>query len=219
MTPACSQPPALFALVQQFNLAPATYVDASWLPRDWLPQFERLRGAMHTRTAQALSRWLLTQHALADEFDFDFGAKDKRLALLDGPAFQKLARYLGLAVHARSLRGVVQRAARNVLMQRIGADAYEFLLRSAPVIDAGAGAQRIDPAAADLEVKLLETGSRCLLEALPDSAHAAKRRAQLKLPRSASSNAGASEPQAAVTRRLLISHFIPAVLPQWAWLF
>jgi hypothetical protein len=227
--PAQQQQRTLCALVQQFNLAPAAYVDPSWLPPEWLPQFERwggVGGAMHPRTANALSHWLLRQHALAQAFDFDFSAADKRLALLDAAAFRKLARYLGLAIYARCLRGVVERSARGTLVQRIGADAYDFVLRKAPAVNLGGSAQRVDPASADLEAQLIATGGARLLAALPCGAPAVRSRAQLKLPRPArfgtadgSAVAAASESEAAATRRVLISHFIPELVPQWAWLF
>ncbi len=209
--------PKLAGLVRQFNLAPADYVDASWLPAGWPARYADAES-LHGRTAAALSRWLLQQHGLADQFDFDFAAREKRLALLDAPALRTLARYLGLAHYAPYLRRVVARETRSTLMQRIGGPGYAFLLNAALSTRAGTPAA-LDAHADDFDTRLLNAGAVALLAALPCPAGALRARVQLKLPRTAAHCPAAPVAEAAGIRTLIFTRLIPAVAPQWLWLF
>jgi type III secretion protein K len=210
--------PKLAGLIRQFNLAPAGYVDASWLPAGWSARYADAES-LHGRTAAALSRWLLQQHGLADQFDFDFAAREKRLALLDVPALRTLARYLGLAHYAPYLRRVVAREARSTLMQRIGGPGYAFLLNAALLPTHAGTPTALDAHADDFDTRLLHAGAGALLASLPGPASALRRRVQLKLPRAAAHSPAAPVAEAAGIRTLIFTRLIPAVAPQWLWLF
>ena len=216
---ASDRAPTLVALAREFNFAPANYVDPSWLPAEWAENFTLLRASLHTRALDVVSRWLLQQHGLEQDYDFDFSATEKRVALLDRPAFAKLARYLGLCAHARSVRSLVERGAVTALIGKLGREAYDFAVLRAT--SPAKPAPRINPSDDGFVTQLTGEGSRRLFGLLNGGSSAVLRRARLKLPRDAVPTDALpfSDEEQAETRRLVLTHLIPELEPRWVTLF
>jgi YOP proteins translocation protein K (YscK) len=209
---------SIASLVREFNLYPGRYLDRSWLPDDWR---EHLPAELSERASDILSRWLLDQYRLTDQFDFDFDAPEKRLALLDHESFQMLARYLGLVSAGDALRTVVDREGVEALRARLGSEDYEFLLHAAPALDIAAVGPAVDPCDPQWEAKAARHGAHLLAAVLHGQGRAIGARAQLKLPRAQCGEVviALSSRDRARVRDVAILSIVEEVLTQWQWLF
>ena len=161
----------------------------------------------------------MQQHGLERDFDFDFSATEKRVALLDRAAFAKLARHIGLCVYARSVRSLVERGAVAALIGKLGREAYDFaLLRATPT---AAPAPRLNPSDDGFVTQLTGEGSRRLFGLLNGGSSAVLGRARLKLPRDAVPTDALpfSDEERAETSQLVLTHLIPELEPRWVTLF
>jgi hypothetical protein len=209
------------ALVLEFNLAPANYVDPSWLPVETSVVFAAVAAGFGKRALDVVSRWLLSEHALQDAFDFDFSEPLKRIALVDRASLQHLARHLGLLAVAKALRTTIDRVSVGALKARLGAQNYEFALRHGTAANVLAAPARVDLSCPRLEDRLLAVGGQRLLSFFESAPPALVGRARLKLPRTLSPRDEDRLPSNARDRApdVLLKTILPEVLPQWRWLF
>jgi hypothetical protein len=124
---------AIKNLIHAFNRYPGGYAHASWLEaRIDTGHFETLRKSR--RGMRGLSRVLLRQNNLHDKFCYDFSAPVLRLALLPPDLLGKLTLFYGLAVNHRQLAEMVGRQTLTAVKQQVGASAYQFAVKRAPLI-------------------------------------------------------------------------------------
>lgn len=130
---------SIFSLAVEFNLYPVKYIHSSWLQRD---QYYKLVNQLKADSAthSRLSEYLLKRFKLKDQFDFDFEAREKRVALISTDELLKLAFYLGIILNEDVIRGAVKRRERLALEQCIGEDAYRFAVKKAQFISHSASA-------------------------------------------------------------------------------
>jgi hypothetical protein len=127
----------LFPMVWQFNHRPASYTHPSHLPefaeRPKLLEF--LRGSR--RSNAVLSRALLERFGLDGSWCYDFSSVTRRLGLVDGPTLERLAVYLGAAMHAEEMRRVVSRDELAELREKVGEDVHLFAIKRAELLAGG----------------------------------------------------------------------------------
>jgi type III secretion protein K len=212
---------SLHRLVCEFNLRPDSYVDRSWLPGDW-PEIYCDQGRFGARARALLARQILATAGLAQQFDFDFAAPEKRVALIAPEALRRLAEYCGLCIHKELLR---ERGAGRILDAVVGAfgrDAVQFVMERTPylrAVRAKGALLKEHPEIA--ENKIRERGYRLLLSFLSGSGAAVFGRFRLKLPKKvAELTLPALEvEQAQQVTELMLLCIIPERLGEWDWLF
>ncbi|WP_162634439.1 SctK family type III secretion system sorting platform protein [Ralstonia sp. GX3-BWBA] len=214
----------LAGLVATFNLRPDRYIDASWLPADWpLALRDPVRYGEAGRAV--LARALLQAHQLHGEWDYDFAAMEKRVALLPADALERLAVCCGLCLHRQWLReGEVSRKTRQAIDLAFGAPLVAFALERMPAFEAVAETLQAQRQYPRLAVETLRArGRRLLTDFLVPFGPAVIRRLALKFPRNA---ADADRPpyllgrtQRAELGELLRLSLIPEQVPAWDWLF
>lgn len=206
-------------LLLRFNLQPASYADASWLP-DWA------RGAGEPVLRQ-LSLALLREHGLHSSFDWWLNDRAARLFLLDRPALKRLALAVGIAAHRDSLRQVVQHSRLASLRAPLG-DALDTLwlpvaetVEYAPVplqlqwdpFDGAALAHRLEGDGYHQLVRLLNVRDAAQRPAALRAAFCAPRALSLQplacLPR----------PRSERCTDALVNDILPRWTPAWTWLF
>lgn len=178
---------SIFSLAVEFNLYPVKYVHSSWLKRDGhykLVNQLRTNDATHSR----LSEYLLKRFKLGDQFDFDFDAKEKRVAFASAKELLKLAFYLGIILNEDVIRGRVKRRERIALEQCLGTEAYHFAVKKAQFISHSAATNSpgllIDWNHLDRFRRfLMTTGLRVIAVAYTGTSAAFRKRLTLKMPR------------------------------------
>ena len=118
-------------LVWAFNLLPSSWCHAGWLPRGVDDTVLRERHAVANPCHRYLSPWLLDAHGLAGRFDFTFSERFARVALLDGPALERIATLLGLLLRREALRRIVDGGQLAALRSAVGMTEIGFLGASA----------------------------------------------------------------------------------------
>lgn len=210
-----SQPQGLAALVHEFMRCPAVYVEPSWLPASWAEEFARRRPSMHARALQVVSQWLVREHAL-EEGGWNCESREPRIALIEAPALVRLARYVGIWRHARSIRAEVERTRVSRLLAALGQDGYAFALKC----ETPATPSPALPPDAVLDAEMLREGAVRLLAAVGAAPDAITRRMRLKLPRQILQS---GLPALASEDLRETSAYVPRLIaqmePQWALLF
>jgi len=210
------------ALVARFNLRPAQYADASWLP-DWVAAPD----ALPERLERELSAWLLAEHGLDGNNAWALGSEAARLFMLDAPARLMLAQALGVARHRSALRQVVLQPQVEALRLALGDTLDALWSPLAEAVEASPHRFVLPWSAFDgrvLREQLQLDGLRVLLSLFDpaDASHrGAAQRAAFCLPRRLVGTAWPSL-SAARARPLLqtiVTHAIPAWAPAWTWLF
>lgn len=214
-------PMDLVRLVARFNLHPEADLHSSWLPPEWPTPYRsvaRFSAAGQSLLADLMAR----QYGEQQVNQYNFDARLRRLALMDGSSLRRLAFYCGLCAHKPmfKLRGVAAQLRRQA--RRVDADAVEFVLHRAPQLtslsmDATGLQQR--PMAAGRMVG--NRGYRLLLAALAPEGEAIVERVRRKLPRRLS-NFGIPQldaRQSAQLTEVMLLCIVPERLPQWDWLF
>ena len=202
------------------NLDPLAAVDPSWLGD--LPHgdlIHRLRKS--PRAAKGVGAYLFEALELNSTWCADFSRPSARVLLLPGDLLQRLCLYLGLALFSERLRNEIEGARVRAVRDAVGAEAYDFALKRAPLLG------RLPPAPplpADVEPRLAFelAGAGTLAADLcagPDKG--SLRRLALKLPKhwsatidSAIPVEGPSPDYSSLLRRLL-----EEVSPRWSPLF
>ncbi len=208
--------------VVRFNLQPAEYADASWLPR-WAP-------LAAPRARQELSRGLLREHGLETLCDWALDDAAARLFMMDADAFDSISLAVGVAAHRDSLRQVVRKDRLTALRECLGQAASALWLSVAESVPRAAAALIIgwEPLDAQaLKSKLTDTGKAALLRMLDPTEprqRAAALRCALRLPRPASAQGELALPplplsQAERMAEAIVRDLLPRWAPQWTWLF
>lgn len=195
-TPAETAPldPAISAAVVAFNLAPVTALDDSWLATTREdddgeadnPTFPPIpavvaRLAVRPSIRGAISRHLLAGAGLDDSYWLHFPPR-ARLALVDRAVLQGVCLYAGLVIRGQEIRGALDGRSVKRLRARLGDDAVDFAIRTAPLLGAAPVVdytpQLIDPRSRLMMVGVFHAFGPALL-----SAPAFARRLAFRLPR------------------------------------
>ena len=178
---------SMFSLIVEFNLYPVKFVHPSWLKRDeHFKLVDQLKA--DNKTHRHLSEYLLKRFRLKDQYDFDFDAREKRVAFASSEELLKLTLYLGIILNEGVIRGAVKRKERLALEQCLGAEAYRFAVKKAQFISHSAGASGpsllIDWDHLDrFRQFLMTTGLQVMAAAYAGTSPAFRKRLTLKMPR------------------------------------
>lgn len=171
-----------------FNLLPMSYVHRSWLSQDpYKELFVQLGGA--PTAVGYLSDYLLEKFELNDDFDYQFDALEKRIAFASCEEITKLAFYLGVLLHEKTIRTVILSDQQKALQACLGQSTYDFAVKKAQFIsrigDQYAPMLLIDWNHIDkLKQFLLLSGQAVIAQAFRDQSNAFKTRLMLKMPTS-----------------------------------
>src|SRR5262245_48520185 len=149
----------------------------------WLPTVERLLECPRAR--EALVDPALDGLGVDPREEVEFSAPRRRLALLDGPALVRLIDLAGAGLLHTQIGRVIERAEVRRLCEALGADAYGFAVRRAPLLigPRWPSAPWIDPQpAGDLLERIRSAGLRCLEAWLSGEPRSLAMRVVLKLP-------------------------------------
>ena len=203
-----------------FNTQPAVWLHDSWF--DLLPH-----GAMARRlcavpqAAPQVSGYLLRAFGLERNYCENFANAWTRLALLDGPALDRLFLHVGLALRSQELRQEILGERLRTLKQTVGMDGLHFILKRAPLLGA-IPPFAFEPDTADPRTRFALIGGRFCTRRLLAFGQPLMRRLTLKLPAawSASLNAPHPSPDAApVDLPPLLRKLLKDLLPTWNPLF
>ena len=175
--------PGMTEAVMVFNFLPATYVDPSWIdaPEPWR---DRLACLKAPAARQVLSDWLLAQHGVAGDFDFDFSCIEKALFLQDAGDLLRLAALMGLLRQ----RGEVRKMAAGGILPRLdtelGNDSLAWVLARLPDADFLPPSEyAIDYDEKPLMPQFAACGIPCLVGLVMPQSRAVAVRARLKFAR------------------------------------
>lgn len=213
------QNPRLFVRIAQFNQHPARCLHPDHRPAG-LDQKLFARLVAHPRGESHISRWIERAYGLDPRGCWDFSTVSWRLALLPPDDLQRLKRLCAAAeVHA-SIAALVDGARIRAVKQQIGAEAYEFALRRAPLLAGNVPPRAGVPTADDLPSVLAESGRRALAVCLAGAPAELLQRLALRLPagQPLAVPSSGDEDQTRTwrrVRRILASEFDPEWTPCW----
>ena len=201
-----------------FNLSPAVYADASWLPPD-APAVDSSRAAR-----RQLSDALIAEHGLDDCFDWGMSDPVLRPMLLSPQSWSELALTAGVLAHRNRLRQVVQREVFSQWQALLG-DRMDLLWTPLADCFPAIGSQ-IKPAPSPEAVAAIRDDGQAVILSLlnphHDFVHAnVLRRAQVRLPRSRLLDPLAWQPEvvhADALAHTLMDELLPRRSPEWTWL-
>jgi type III secretion protein K len=215
-------------LVAEFNLRPDLYVDPSWPLGIWPAPWNDV-ARFGERGRRVLACALLDKVGLQADAtgalpaDYDFEAREKRLALLPREAFENLAQLCGLCLHKSwLLSDEVTRGVEKALQLGFGAETMTFVRKETPPFDAVS--ETLDPMRRYPKLvvqKLKARGARLLLDFIAPSGIPVFARTRLKLPRIADVQPAyrLNDAQRSELAELLFFCLIPERLRAWDWLF
>jgi len=215
-------------LVADFNLRPDLYVDPSWPLGIWPTPWNDV-GRFGERGRRVLARALLDKVGLHEDdtgalpADYDFEAREKRLALLPRDAFESLAQLCGLCLHKSwLLSDEVTRAAEKALQIGFGPETMAFVRKETPPFDAVS--ETLEPMRRYPKLvvqKVKARGARLLLDFIAPAGNPVFARTRLKLPRLADVQPAyrLNDAQRSELAELLFLCLIPERLRAWDWLF
>jgi hypothetical protein len=206
--------------VMDFNLRPALYADASWLPK-WALGCKLIRG---TAVERALSAGLIQERGLAGAWDWKLAAPVSRLFASPARDRSLVALAVGACAHRKQLLQVVLKPQLNSLNLVLGdlADGlWNVAVNAVPSAASNAADSlseawwRLDPAI--LRRRLHDAGAAWLLglfERCDPAQRASADRALLCLPRPCSDRPVL--PLDAKQRALLERAVFETIIPRWA---
>jgi type III secretion protein K len=215
-------------LIAEFNLRPDRYVDPSWPLGIWPTPWNEIER-FGARGRRVLARALFDTVGLNEDeagnvpSDYDFGSRDKRLALLPRDVFGELARLSGLCLHKSWLTsGEVTRGVEKALQLGFGPETMQFLRRQTPPFDAVS--ETLEPMRRYPKLvvqKIYARGARLLLDFIAPAGVPVYARTRLKLPRIADVQPAyrLGDAQRAEFAEVLFLCLIPERLRAWDWLF
>lgn len=172
----------------EFNCAPLAYMDASWWRDEWLPNavFQKLRGSR--RAQLRLSDFVRKRIGLPLILNFDYQSTSGRLALLSGKRLTRLVFWAGIARFSPWIAGVLRSGDIGEIKRRIGADSYDFALRSGRLVLRQARLPQpetlpIETSPGTIDEDCRAEGLRGLAAALEGVPQPVVRRVKLKLPK------------------------------------
>ncbi|MGI9283346.1 MAG: SctK family type III secretion system sorting platform protein [Endozoicomonas sp.] len=176
----------LFQSVAEFNLYLVRFIHHSWLKTIKLsPLVKQLRKAGNAD--YHLSHFLLEEFGLANDYDYEFDERHKRVALADEYAIQKLALYLGIILNENIIRNTIRKQERLLLEQALGEEAFRFAVKKAQFFsrvgsDLGPSFLIDWDHLDSFKNYLLQSGFQVIGRAFSDSSPAFLKRLELKLP-------------------------------------
>ena len=178
----------LLELVAEFNIYPVRYIHSSWLKE---VQYAQLVGLLKEkeRSHFYLSSYLLGCFGLDTEFDYEFRAIEKRIALASNDQLLRLVLYVGIVLNESVIRAVVRRDERTKLEKCLGEEAYFFAVKKAQFLSrhnqAGSPSILIDWQNTErFKSFLMASGLQILAVVYADMPQAFRKRLLLKFPRS-----------------------------------
>ncbi|MDP0560997.1 MAG: SctK family type III secretion system sorting platform protein [Candidatus Endonucleobacter sp. (ex Gigantidas childressi)] len=178
----------LLELIIEFNLCPIRYIHGSWLKK---LQYAELVKVLREQdqSYNYLSQYLLEHFGLNEDFDYEFGIVEKRVALASSKELMQLVLYIGIILNESVIRSVVRRDDRVKLEQCLGEDAYYFAVKKAQFLirpsQVNAPSILIDWKNTDkFKSFLMINGLQVLAIVYADMTQAFRKRLLLKLPRS-----------------------------------
>ncbi|CAB3714578.1 bcscK [Trinickia soli] len=215
-------------LIADFNLRPDEYVDPSWPLGIWPAPWNDM-ARFGDRGKRVLARALLDKVGLQPDAagavpaDYDFGGREKRLALLPRDAFGELAKLCGLCLHKSwLLSSDVTRGVEKTLQLHFGAQTMAFVRKETPPFDAVS--ETLEPMRRYPKLvvqKIGARGARLLLDFIAPAGLPVFARTRLKLPRIADVQPAyrLGDDQRSELAELLFLCLIPERLRAWDWLF
>lgn len=171
-----SAQPSLFRILHYFNFNPASYLHPS-RRADFFGACLPDRVWDESRVMYRLSAQMLQELDLLTQPCLDFPHPKWSLALLSPKRLDRLASHLGAVVMGSQIRGSLARDQVVAWKDKLGADAYQFVINSAqllPAVHASSGG--FLPEQAQL------MGYGMIAKSLADAPQAMQRRALLKIP-------------------------------------
>lgn len=179
MTSLLGSQPDLYRAICDWNAYPHR-----WALREWWEEFAPPAALMDLLERSRRGRRRLGHHfrrALGlEDMYWDFCDPRRRLALLESPALERLARFAGAAAHAGALAKIVTRDERKTVTDHIGADAYAFALRRGRMVNPPSTVVQPDAAAPSLASLIILQGWLWLEACLRDEPAAVRQRFRLK---------------------------------------
>jgi len=205
------------------NFHPAAYIHDSWL--EATPHRQIVQRLRQQPTSQApLSRYLIQTLELGHGYCDDFSTPFARLALIDGDVAQRLYLYIGLTLRSDELRRQILGDQVRGIKRAIGAEAYAFGVRTAPLLGRFEDFS-FEPGVHDPATRFALIGARyCWSRLSPKPGDPLLRRALLKLPSTwgpylatAWDDPGRPDPVEALPP--LVHKILKEILPRWRPLF
>ncbi|WP_281560996.1 SctK family type III secretion system sorting platform protein [Thalassomonas sp. RHCl1] len=90
--------------------------------------------SLNARQPYLVSSWLLKQHNLDGQFDFDFDSPEKQLFLQSPPELQRLRNYLTALLYHPFIASLLAAKKVKVIKQVLGDESYQFAVKQAPLL-------------------------------------------------------------------------------------
>jgi hypothetical protein len=165
----------------EFALAPARYIEPSWLAD--APHGDAFRRlAQAGACARRLSRWVIESFRLSDFDPAVLETPRARLALMDWPLLERIALHVGAALRGDELRGVLAGAERARIREELGAEAFAFATGGS-LLFGSPPAFGFEPHGQDLRARLIAIGAAFSLSPAAWADVAYVGRVRLKLPK------------------------------------
>jgi hypothetical protein len=168
-----------------------------------------------------VSRYLAETLGLVDAYVYDFSDPRSRLALIDGPALERLSLYVGIALRSIEIKQEIDGERLRELKSILGEDGYRFASQRAAFLGS-IPEFPFEPSKRDPHLRLSLIGARYCVQQLSSLGRTLRRRMTLKLPSSWSSSL-VDAPILGMSREPalppLLRKVIKEKLPQWHPLF
>ena len=214
-------------LVSEFNLRPDRYVDPSWPAGMWPSPWNEIvrfreRGARVLANALLAAVDVPVDDTGAAQCEFEFAAREGRLALLPREPLLELAGLCGLCLHKAWLKSDVTRGVEKAMLAEFGAQTMAFVRERTPPFDAIS--ETLEPVQRYPKLvvqKIRARGARLLLDFVASTSRPVLARMRLKLPRIADVQPEyrLNDAQRDELAELLYLCLIPERLQAWDWLF
>ena len=121
--------PAEARTVFRFNFDPISYGHPSWWPRETLPERVFQNLLTNRVAASILSKKMLVDLRIDDEFDFDFTHPFKRIAFLTYKQQKQIIFQLGLGIYRARIARMISATEQSRLFKMIDYADYLLVLR------------------------------------------------------------------------------------------
>ena len=173
----------------EFNFFPASDLDDSWWPSEYLPatMFKRLIKINTVR--RRLSDFILQSYQLDNEVYSDFSTAEKQAALLSSADLKVLLYLMGLMIESDTIANVIERDAQHAIKQSLGAEDYLYILKNRISMGSRQSATKTVSANrtaydfSDFKRRAYQDGLQCLLSLLDDMPQGFIQRVLFKLPK------------------------------------
>lgn len=180
-------------------------------------------GRVAPRVESQVSQWLLQELGLAGQMDWELHEPHKRLWLLDGPALERLALELALAMHREWVVRVIDAVRWRALAAKVGGDALRFVVEELPggCLHYQSPVVNLEADLSGVDKELVQHGARTLVALLEPAWGAVRGRAQLFFDRVLRLG-GVPQLDPPLCQRaldLIQGRLVPRRFAEWAWCF